>query len=214
VPPELGDGALLVGAPRLAGSEFPRLSRLSGASDEISALQQLYPRAKNLAGGEATAPALLAALPRAALLHLAGHAVAHPGDPARSFLPLAPDPRWPGASMLTAHDIAGLDLRQLRLAVLSACDTFEPLARRTEGISGVARALMDAGARAVVGTLWSVEDRPTSELLVEFHRQLQETGDAAAALRAAQLHQLHHPDAATRDTSNWSSFELVYSSGS
>ena len=203
---------LLVGTPQFDGGEFPRLADLAGATDEAASLRKLYPKSTLLSGPQATAPALLRALPQASLLHFAGHAVAHPTDPSRSFLPLAPDAGWPRASLLSAADIARLHLPHLRLAVLSACDTFEPLPRRAEGISGLVRALLDAGASNVLGTLWRVKDRSSRELMIEFHRQLRSTGDPALALREAQLHALHHPDPNLRDPATWAAFELVVNS--
>jgi len=208
-----GEQILLAGAPSLDANEFGKLSQIEGASEEITSLKDLYPDAEMLAGDRATAPLLLAALPAATMFHFAGHAVTHPSDPSRSFLALAPDPSWPRASLLTAGDLAGLRLPHLQLAVLSACDTFEPLPRRTEGISGLVRALLDAGASAVVGTLWAVGDRSSRDLLLEFHRRLRETGDPARALQIAQRHLLAHHNRAAHRPSTWAAFELIVNSG-
>ncbi|HEX9943266.1 MAG TPA: CHAT domain-containing tetratricopeptide repeat protein [Thermoanaerobaculia bacterium] len=208
-PSAFGRGILIFGSPKLDRREFPWLSDLTGATEETDSLQDFYPNATLLAGEAATAPALLKALPGVTLLHFAGHAVAHPTDSGRGFLPLAPDPTWSRASLLSGAEIAKLHLPNLELAVLSACDTFTPRPRRAEGISGLVRALLDAGARAVVGTLWKVDDRASRELLIEFHRNLRGTGDVASALRAAQLHMLRQADPRLREPSTWAAFELV-----
>ena len=202
---------LLTGAPRLDPGEFPRLEDLAAAADEVDALQRLYGGATVLTGRQATAPAILRELPKAALWHFAGHAVTHPTQPKRSFLPLAPDPGSP-ASLLSASDVAKLRLPHLELAVLSACRTVESRPRRAEGISGFVRALLDAGAAAVVGTLWSVEDRASSALLVAFHGELRQGADPAEALRQAQLQLIRSRDPNLRNPANWAAYELVINS--
>ncbi|HEV8241018.1 MAG TPA: CHAT domain-containing protein [Thermoanaerobaculia bacterium] len=205
------DRVLLTGAPRLDPGEFPRLEDLAAAADEVDTLHRLYASATVLTGPQATAPAILGDLPEAAVWHFAGHAVTHPTQPSRSFLPLAPDPRAP-ASLLSAADVAKLHLPHLKLAVLSACHTVESMPRRAEGISGLVRALLDAGAAAVVGTLWSVEDRSSSALLVAFHRELQRGDDPAEALREAQLQLIRSPDPDLRNPATWAAYEVVVNS--
>ncbi|HWM90207.1 MAG TPA: CHAT domain-containing protein [Thermoanaerobaculia bacterium] len=201
---------LLVGPPQLDRKEFA-LADLQGAADEIDFLRRLYPNSTLLVARQATPSALIEALPKATLLHFAGHAVAHPTDPSRSFLPLASDPSRSGTSLLSAADLAKLRLPDLELAVLSACDTFVPRTHRAESISGLVRSFLDAGARAAVGTLWNVDDGSSRELLIEFHQRFSETGNAASALRAAQLHLLHHTDPELRNPSTWAAFELIVS---
>lgn len=202
---------LLTGAPRLDPGEYPRLEDLAAAADEVDTLHRLYPGATVLTGAQATAPAILGELPEAAVWHFTGHAVTHPTQPSRSFLPLAPDP-GAAASLLSAADVAKLRLPHLELAVLSACHTVEAMPRRAEGISGLVRALLDAGAGAVVGTLWSVEDRSSSALLVAFHRELQRGGDPAEALRQAQLQLIRSTDPNLRNPATWAAYEVVVNS--
>jgi CHAT domain-containing protein len=104
---------------------------------------------------------------------------------------------------LTAAEIAELDL-QADLVVLSACDTGR--GRITgDGVVGLTRAFLSAGADTVIVSLWQVPDDATAALMVAFYEALAETGDKAAALQQAMV--------ATRaqfpDPRNWSAFVLV-----
>ena len=76
--------------------------------------------------------------------------------------------------------------RPIELLVLSACETVAGDNRAALGLAGVA---VRAGARSTVATLWSVDDRSTAKLMVEFYQQLANTDKVskAEALRQAQL---------------------------
>ncbi|MDC0835308.1 CHAT domain-containing protein [Geitlerinema sp. CS-897] len=80
----------------------------------------------------------------------------------------------------------------LELLVLSACQTARGDDRAVLGLAGLA---IESGARATVATLWSVRDRSTANLMVEFYRQLARPGiNKAEALRQAQLSLLARPE--------------------
>jgi hypothetical protein len=89
--------------------------------------------------------------------------------------------------LLTAEDVTGLDLLATELVVLSACETGLGQVHVGEGVFGLRRAFVLAGARTLVMSLWKIPDEPTRELMEEFYRRLL-AGDARAeALRQAQL---------------------------
>ena len=75
------------------------------------------------------------------------------------------------------------------LVMLSACETGLGKERRGEGVMGLTRAFMYAGAPTVGVSLWSVADKSTADLMTDFYRRLLATGDGSSsgALRAAQL---------------------------
>jgi CHAT domain-containing protein len=89
--------------------------------------------------------------------------------------------------LLTAEDVTGLDLLATELVVLSACETGLGQVRVGEGVFGLRRAFMLAGAKTLVMSLWKVPDEPTRELMEDFYRRLLAGQGRAEALREAQL---------------------------
>jgi CHAT domain-containing protein len=97
--------------------------------------------------------------------------------------------------ILTAIEVASLDLRNVELVVLSACETGLGKTASGEGVLGLQRAFEMAGAHNVVASLWKVDDRATVALMrVFYHKLWVERKPAAVALREAQLALLRHPD--------------------
>ncbi len=89
--------------------------------------------------------------------------------------------------LLMAEDVTGLDLLDTELVVLSACDSGLGDIRAGEGVYGLRRAFVLAGAKTLVMSLWKVPDRATQELMVDFYERLLRGEGRAEALRQAQL---------------------------
>jgi len=89
--------------------------------------------------------------------------------------------------ILNGIDVSGLDLLDTELVVLSACDTGLGSVQVGEGVFGLRRAFILAGAKTLVMSLWKVPDRQTQELMELFYHHLLEGKPRADALRAAQL---------------------------
>jgi CHAT domain-containing protein/tetratricopeptide (TPR) repeat protein len=89
--------------------------------------------------------------------------------------------------LLTAEDVSGLDLLGTELVVLSACETGLGEVRTGEGVFGLRRAFMLAGAKTLVMSLWAVPDRQTQELMEDFYRRVLDGQPRADALHDAQL---------------------------
>jgi CHAT domain-containing protein len=95
-------------------------------------------------------------------------------------------PRADGG-LVTALELAGLDLWGTQLVVLSACDTGRGDVRLGQGVYGLRRALVTAGAETVVMSLWKVNDETTRQLMEEYYRHLLRGQGRATALRQAML---------------------------
>ena len=112
------------------------------------------------------------------LVHFAGHARANPLYPAGSWLeiPTAGAPR-----RLFAYELEKWHLRPGSLVVLAGCETGRGRLSRSEGPLSLARAFLNAGAASVIATAWS------SELMLDFYRQIAGGAGLDEALRQAQL---------------------------
>lgn len=89
--------------------------------------------------------------------------------------------------IVTAYEIAGLDLGQTELVVLSACETALGDIRGTEGVFGLQRAFKLAGVRKMILSLWQVPDRETAELMTLFYTYQLQGKSIGVAFRMAQM---------------------------
>ncbi len=89
--------------------------------------------------------------------------------------------------VLTAEDVSGLDLTNTDLVVLSACETGLGDVHVGEGVFGLRRAFVLAGAKTLIMSLWKVPDEPTKELMIDFYSRILKGVPRAEALRDAQL---------------------------
>jgi CHAT domain-containing protein len=93
--------------------------------------------------------------------------------------------------LLSAEEIAGLNLSQVELVVLSACETARGVNIAGEGSFGLRRTFLMAGARAVVAGLWRVNDQATKDLMLKFYDLLwHDHLPKAEALRRAQVYMI------------------------
>jgi CHAT domain-containing protein len=203
-----GGGVLVAGNPTMPaialrpGDPPTPLAPLPGAEQEARAIAALFGTTP-LIGARATETAVVAGLDQARLVHLATHGLLDDGS--RQQVPgaivLAASERDDG--LLTAGEILGLSL-SADLVVLSACDT----GRGTitgDGVIGLSRSLLTAGARSVLVSLWAVPDAPTTALMTAFYRELAAGRSKAQALRAAMLEvRRQEPDPVA-----WAAFTLI-----
>lgn len=176
-------------ATRGAATDLNRLPLTRSEAVAIAALVPPEERELRL-GFEASRGALLGGdAHEFRILHLATHGIVDAQTPQLSGLALS----MVDASGAPVEGFVGLsDIYQLRLnaelVVLSACDTALGREVRGEGLVGLTRGFMHAGAPRVVATLWQVQDRASAELMSRFYRALLIDGlGAADALRAAKL---------------------------
>jgi CHAT domain-containing protein len=197
----------------LAGLRWPQLP---GTAAEADAIAKSFKGLKVVRGAAATEAAVKqVASPQ--ILHLATHGFfladerddAGAGKPAaavaaapaenpllRSGLALSGANKLSSGDddgLLTALEASGLDLWGTKLVVLSACETGVGKVTNGDGVYGLRRALVIAGAESLVMSMWQVDDFATKELMAGFYKKLAAGAPRGAALRETQLELLSKP---------------------
>ena len=192
-------GALLVGDPCLKKITNkwgkPIYDPLKYAKMEVEMIGKIL-ESKPLTGEDATKEAVLQRIGSVALVHIAGHARKETGE----FV-LAPDTRWESNTpmeedcTMKMSDIQAVKLRA-SLVVLSCCHSGQgPVS--PEGVVGMARAFLIAGARSVLSSLWEIDDEATLMFMTSFYEQFGNGKSASVALQRAMK--------CLRDSSDYSS---------
>jgi CHAT domain-containing protein/Tfp pilus assembly protein PilF len=88
--------------------------------------------------------------------------------------------------ILSAEDVSTLDLKGTWLVTLSACDTGSGEARAGEGVMGLRRGFVEAGAQNLLMTLWPISDEFTIQIMSDFYEAAHQTGNAPEALAKVQ----------------------------
>jgi len=107
--------------------------------------------------------------------------------------------------ILTAYEVMSLDLSQTRLVVLSACETGLGKIENSEGVYGLQRSFMQAGASEIMLSLWKVDDAETKELMVKFYSYLNKEFSTRQALKQAQLEMLSE----VKNPRLWAGFVMI-----
>ncbi|MBP0009620.1 CHAT domain-containing tetratricopeptide repeat protein [Roseofilum sp. Belize Diploria] len=183
LPPDLERSA------RESGVLFDRLPYTHQEAESILAL---VPAPERLEGFGFSASRKLAAsdeLSQYQIIHFATHGLMNSTNPALSGLvfSLVNADGEPLNGFLRLHEIFNLNLPS-ELVVLSACETGLGQNIKGEGLIGLTRGFMYAGAPRLVVSLWSVDDQATAKLMIDFYQTLLAEGKSPSqALREAQL---------------------------
>ena len=180
-------GALLVGDPclkdfttLLGENRYPPLPCAKKEVEMIGNMLGIHP----LTGKEATKAEVLKRIGSVALVHIAAHGKIETGE-----IALAPNPqrkyRIPEEQdfRLTISDVQAAKLRA-KLVVLSCCHSAQGKVS-SEGVVGIARAFLGAGARSVLVALWSIDDEATVEFMKSFYQHLKHGDSASVSLNRA-----------------------------
>ena len=160
-------GALLVGDP------LTELSPLPCARKEVEMIGSML-GSTPLIGGRATKDAVLRQLSSVALVHIAAHGNMETGEIALSS---TEDVR---KDILTMKEVLRVQMRA-RLVVLSCCHSARGQIK-AEGVVGIARAFLGAGARSVLVSLWAIDDEATLEFMKIFYQHLMKGISASESL--------------------------------
>ena len=175
-PPDyhLSSGVLLVGDPWV--QDVTMLPELPYAREEVEMIGKMVGSAP-LIGRQATKDEVLRRLGSVALVHIAAHGSMETGEIA--LAPKSGDEDF----ILTMKDVKSVQLRA-RLVVLSCCHSAHGEIK-AEGVVGIARAFLGAGARSVLVSLWSIDDKATLEFMKNFYQYLKEGKSASEAINHA-----------------------------
>ncbi|EWZ79105.1 hypothetical protein FOWG_16689 [Fusarium oxysporum f. sp. lycopersici MN25] len=188
--PETDFSILAVGNPSNMSSknsltlEERPLPSLPSARVEVEAIGQLVEGTRALTGPNATKKAVSSLLGNYRVLHFATHGSLSAEVPMLSAIHLAE------GENITVEDLMWRHLRA-DLVILSACKTGRGELTSGDDMIGFARALLAAGVKNVLVSLWRVDDAVTSFLMIKFYEHLKKEWFPARALQAAQLATRH-----------------------
>jgi CHAT domain-containing protein len=160
--------------------------RLISSRYEALNIQRMFPHQTSLLMRQAATKESIndRSLGRYGILHFATHGFFSSETPSKSGILLSGEDRSGENGLLTAEDVAGLELNASSLVVLSACNT--ALGTTKDGLSGLADAFLRAGAREVVSSLWSINDFSSADFMEKFYSRMQEGQSPTDALRNAK----------------------------
>jgi len=201
--------ALVVGNPNY----YNWMEQLPYAGEEakqvLCIVEGMGMKAEMLEGTDATKEAVKKRLETAGIIHLASH-----GSQDGIYLSGSTEKE----GKLTMVEVQNLSLEHAKMIVLSACDTFKG-DLRTDGVIGITRAFIAAGAPTVIASMWPVNDRSTQEMMKRLYKELflrrqqkqydnddEDSFDVCSALRQVMIGMLKEGVYNVRD---WAPF-LVY----
>ena len=186
-------GVLLVGDPWVKS-----LKPLPCAREEVNMIGKMV-GSTPLVGRQATKNEVLRRLGSVALVHIAAHGSMETGE-----IALAPK-SGEDDFILTMNDVKQVQLRA-RLVVLSCCHSAHGNIK-AEGVVGIARAFLGAGARSVLVSLWAIDDKATLAFMENFYQHLVAGKSASEALNRAM--NCMRESTEFSDVTHWAPFVLI-----
>ena len=189
-------GVLLVGDPCV--QDVTNLDSLPYAREEVNMIGKMV-GSTPLVGRQATKDEVLRRLGSVALVHIAAHGNIESGE-----IALAPNSSE-ADFIMTMKDVKSAHIRA-RLVVLSCCHSAQGQIK-AEGVVGIARAFLGAGARSVLVSLWAIDDKATLEFMKNFYQHLVAGKSASAALNRAM--NCMRESTEFSDVTHWAPFVLI-----
>ena len=198
-------GALLVGNPCLNQLKKPPPD-LPCAQEEVETIASIL-NTRPLTGRQATKAEVMKRMSSVGLIHIAAH-----GNQLTGEIALSPNPGWTSKFpqrkdyVLKMSDVQAANLR-CRLVVLSCCHSGRGRILKGEGVVGIARAFLAAGARSVLVTLWAIDDEATMVFMKSFYQHLKEGKTASVAVQQS-MKSLRESEEYS-EMSYWAPFQLI-----
>lgn len=182
---------------------------LPGAEKEVGEIAALFPDKNVFLRRQATRNQFLSNVNNKSIVHVAAHAEADAIDPLKSRILLSPGAQDTSSvpAYLFANEIYDLNLKNVSLVTISACESGLGRIAAGDEVLGFPRSFLTAGARGVISSLWPVSDESTEVLMTTFYKSLANGTAAADALRQGQLAVLN-----TRGSAHpfyWAPFNLI-----
>ena len=165
----------------LAAARVASMNPLVHAETEVKEAAGKLPRAT--VAVQAGLKDYFALAPSAKLIHIAAHALTDNADPLLSRVLLEPQGRDDG--LLSLSDVRRTRLHGKPLVVLSACESGLGKSYSDESVQALSTAFLQAGADAVIASLWLVDDKSSSLMMADFYKALAEGTPPSMALRGA-----------------------------
>ena len=179
---------------------------LPGANLEVANIENVFKaKATGYLGADATKTRFRQAAPAARVLHVAAHAEADLVDPLHSRILLANE--GGRQNFLEADEVLGMDLSQVSLVTLSACESALGRIASGDEVLGFPRSFLSAGADSMIASLWPVADDATALLMNTVYERLRAGADLQSAMRDGQLAVLKNPKLA--HPFFWAPFNLI-----
>ena len=198
-------GALLVGNPCLKELKKPPPD-LPCAQEEVEMIASIL-NTRPLTGREATKAEVIKRMSSVSLIHIASH-----GNKCTGEIALSPNLGWTSKFpqkkdfLLKISDVQAVSVRA-RLVVLSCCHSGRGRILKGEGVVGIARAFLAAGARSVLISLWAIDDEATMVFMKSFYQHLKEGKTATAAIH--QTMKFLRESEKFSEMRHWAPFQLL-----
>ncbi|XP_044173461.1 tetratricopeptide repeat protein 28-like, partial [Acropora millepora] len=198
-------GALLVGNPCL--KELKGVWHdLPCAQEEVELIASIL-KTSALVGRQATKAEVMKQMSSVGLIHIAAH-----GNELTGEIALSPNPGWTSQFpqeedfILKMSDVQAANIRA-RLVVLSCCHSGRGKMLKGEGVVGIARAFLAAGARSVLLALWAIDDEATMVFMKSFYQHLKEGKTASVAVHQS-IQRLRESEKFS-EMRYWAPFQLI-----
>ena len=178
---------------------------LPGAEREVRELAQQFPGATLFFNADANLTNFRADAPQSRLVHIAAHATVDALDPLHSKVLLADENGQP--NYLQAKDVLGMNLHNVAMIALSACESGLGRVEDGDEVLGFTRSFLSAGTSTMLVSLWPVSDAATETLMTTLYADLAKGEQVQDAMRDAQLAVMANP--ATAHPFYWAPFNLI-----